>query len=427
MGETSAEGSAATSSTTGRAPDRRRRRTIIIVVSAVVVVAVVVTTIALALRPRRAAPTVASSTYTVQPSSLTRSVTASGTFEPVQQLSVSFPASGTITDVRVAVGDKVSKGQVLATEDSAALGAALQSAQATVDSAQAQVNALTSSATTAQRTAAQATLASDRAKLTQAQANYDGATLTAPIAGTVAVVNISKGGVASGTGGGSGSSGSSSAAGSAGSGSSGSGSGAAAAAVGSSSSSTSGDVVVVDTSSWQVDASVGAADLPSVKPGQEVTVTAPDGRTSLTGSVSSVSQVANASSSSTSGTSSATFPVVVDVTDLKGAQLFIGSTTTVSIAVEQLDNVLAVPTTAIVQANGHPAVRVASNGATTERAVTLGAVIGQRTVVTDGLTAGDTIVVPGVGGGVRGTASASPGATGQRGAASGGMFSRGGR
>lgn len=410
MGETPAEDPAPTAPATARPP--RRRRTVVIVVSAVVVVALVVAVIALALRPRGAASTAGSTTYTVQPTSVTRTVSATGTFQPVQQLSVNFPAAGTVTDVRVAVGDKVTKGQVLATEDAAALDAALQSATAAVASSQAQVDALTASATTAQRTAARAALAADRAKLTRAQADYDGATLTSPIAGTVAVVNISKGGVAGGTGGGATTSLPSSAGGTAGAaggaGMSGAMAGAAAAA-GASASSPSGDVVVVDTSSWQVKSTVGAADLPSIRSGQAVTMTAPDGHTSLTGAVRSVSQVATTGVSST-GSSAATFPVVVDVTDAKGAQLFIGSTTTVSITAEQLDNVLAVPTAAIVEADGHPAVRLESNGATTERPVTLGAVIGDRTVLTDGISAGDTIVLPQAGG-VRATAGPTTGPT----------------
>lgn len=410
MGETPAEGSATTTATSPRR--RRPRRAIILVAASVVVVAVVVTAVALALRPRRAAPTATATTYTVERSSLTRTVSAAGTFEPAQQLSVSFPASGTITDVRVSVGDKVTKGQVLATQDSAALGAAVQSASAAVDSAQAQVNALSSSATTAQRTAAQATLAADRAKLSQAQANYDGTTLTSPIAGIVAKVSVTKGGVATGTGSGSSSAGSS-------------GSGSALAAAAGSSSSASGDFVVVDTSTWRVNASVGAADLPSLKPGQAVTMTAPDGRTTLNGSVHSVSQVAETTSASTSGTSSATFPVVVDVTATNGAQLFIGATTTVSVDVEHLDGVIAVPSAAIIQSGGHPAVRLEANGTTTDRAVTLGSVIGQRTVVAEGLSPGDVIQVPSSGL-ARGTASPSAAASGQR-TGGGGLFSRGGR
>ncbi|MEA5154248.1 efflux RND transporter periplasmic adaptor subunit [Raineyella sp.] len=416
MGETPADGSATTKATAPRRRRPRHRRTIIIVVSAVVVAVVAVTAVALALRPRRAAPSATSATYTVERSSLTRTVSASGTFEPVQQLSVSFPASGTVTDVKVSVGDRVTRGQVLATQDSAALAAALQSASAAVDSAQAQVNALTSAATTAQRTAAQAALAADRAKLSQAQANYDGTTLTSPIAGIIATVSVSKGGVATGTG---------SSAGAGGSAGAGSGGALAAAASGGSSSGTSGDFVVVDTSSWRVNASVGAADLPSLKAGQSVTMTAPDGRTTLSGSVHSVSQVAEATSASSGGASAATFPVVVDITDTKGAQLFIGSTTTVSIAAEQLDNVLAVPSVAIIQSGGHPAVRVEANGTTTDRAVTLGPVIGQRTVVTEGLNPGDTIQVPSFGA-ARGAGSPSAAASGQRGT-TGGPFGRGGR
>lgn len=396
---------------------RRRRRLVILVVAAVVVAALVLTAVVLLARGgSRAARSPQTTTYQVQATSLTQSVTATGTFEPAQQLSVSFPAGGTVTAVKVAVGDRVTKGQVLATEDSTALAAALQSAQASVSSAQAQLNTLTASSTTtnAQLTAAQATLASDQAKLATAQSNYDGATLTSPISGIVAKVNITTGGVASGTSG-SASSGQANA-----SGASGSGSGSGQSGAGSATS-TAGDLVVVDTSSWQVDTQVTAADLPSLKAGQKATMPAPDGKTTVDGTVASVSQVA----SSTTGTNSAaTFPVVVQVTDPHQAPLYIGSSTTVTIIVSHLDNVLAVPTRAIVQDNGGPAVRLVSNGTVTLTPVTVGQVTGQQTQITQGLSAGDRIEVPtfpfaGI--------SASPSAGAARGGGGFGVFNPGGR
>ncbi|WP_175557372.1 efflux RND transporter periplasmic adaptor subunit [Raineyella antarctica] len=403
----------------------RRNRTTIIVVAAVVVAILVVTAVILLSRAGSArTPSQQTTTYEVRTTSLTQAVTATGTFQPAQQLSASFPAGGTVTAVKVAVGDRVTKGQVLATEDSAALAASLQSARAAVSSAQSQLNTLSSSSATtnAQLTSAQATLAADQAKLAQAQSNYDGTTLTSPISGIVAKVDISTGGVASGTSGGSGVGSGSAGQSSGANGSGGSGGAAAGISSAQNSTSTSGDVVVVDTSGWLVDTQVTAADLPSLKAGQAATMLAPDGRTTVNGTVQSVGQVA---STTTASSTVATFPVVVAVTEPHQAQLFIGSSTTVSITTQRLDNVLAVPTRAITQVDGGPAVRLVTGGTVTDTPVTVGRVIGQQTEITKGLSAGDRVQVPTFSNAVA-TASPSAGAA-RSGGGFGSVFGRGGR
>jgi HlyD family secretion protein len=59
-----------------------------------------------------------------------------GTIEPVAQASVSFPASGTVATVDVAVGDQVSVGQHLAQLDTTSLDSAVADAQAALDQAE---------------------------------------------------------------------------------------------------------------------------------------------------------------------------------------------------------------------------------------------------------------------------------------------------
>jgi HlyD family secretion protein len=59
-----------------------------------------------------------------------------GTIEPVAQASVSFPASGTVATVDVAVGDQVSVGQDLAQLDTTSLDGAVADAQAALDQAE---------------------------------------------------------------------------------------------------------------------------------------------------------------------------------------------------------------------------------------------------------------------------------------------------
>ncbi len=305
----------------------------------------------------------------------------------------------------MAVGQKVGKGQVLATQDTAALSAAVTSAQATLDAAQTQLSSLESSSSTTatQLSAARAGVASDQAKLSQAQQNLAGATMTSPISGIVAQVNLTAGTTVSG--------------GTSSSGSGGGGVGGGGAAVVGSSSS-SAEVVVVDTSTWIVNASVGAADLPSLRSGLQADdepvgdhddprrvglepfrrvrrfrwlrwargISAPPtGRTAapslpggnsqgagvsrrcgagpqlVFGTVHSVSQIA----SNSSGT--ATFPVTIKVTGTPSG-IYIGSTASVSILVRQVTNAIAVPTLAITDVSGQPTVRVQVDGTTVDRA-----------------------------------------------------------
>ena len=76
-------------------------------------------------------------TGTATTGSVTQTLSASGTVAKVNQASVSFPASGTVTSVKVSVGDAVTAGQELATIDTTALTAAVIQAKADLASARA--------------------------------------------------------------------------------------------------------------------------------------------------------------------------------------------------------------------------------------------------------------------------------------------------
>lgn len=304
-----------------------------------------------------------------------QTISASGTIEPAQQSTASFTSSGSVTSVSVAVGDKVTKGQKLATIDSTSLAAAVTLADASVSAAQDQVNTATTSAAIA---SAKAQLASAQNQLATAQAALDGATLTAPISGTVSSVGIAVGDQVGSSGGSSGGGfGGSSGAGSSGAGSSG----------GTSSSSSSTGITIVDTSSWVVNATVSSSDLGQLKKGLQATITASDVSNLIFGTVSSVGVVASSSSSGT-----AEFPVVVAVTG-HPTGLYAGTTATLAITVKQLSNVLTVPTLAVHTTNGQTTVEVSKNGSVTSVPVTVGGVYGATTEITKGLAEGDEVVV----------------------------------
>jgi HlyD family secretion protein len=72
-------------------------------------------------------------TMTVTKATISNSVEATGTLEPVRKSEMGFKNDGTITAINVNPGDKVVKGQVLAEQDSDSLTTALQQAINTVE------------------------------------------------------------------------------------------------------------------------------------------------------------------------------------------------------------------------------------------------------------------------------------------------------
>ena len=364
---------------------------------------------------RAAASTAAATTSSTQLATASlgtvkQTVAASGTLEPAKQTTASFTSSGTVTSVDVEVGDRVRKGQVLATIDDSTLQDAVDLADASVTAAQDQVD---SASTTEALASAKAQRASARSQLADAEAALARATLRATMPGTVATVGLAVGD-STGSGSGSGSGGSGAAAGSGAGGSGGSG---AAAGTGTATATSSTGIQLVDTSSWVVEAGVSSADLGQLTKGLQATITPTGASENVFGTVRSVGVVASSSSSGT-----ATFPVVIDVTGApKG--LHAGTTATVAITVKQLTDVLTVPTQAVRTTDGATTVQLSKDGKVTTTPVTVGGVYGTSTVITKGLAEGDQVVVT-----VRSFSRGIPTGSGQRGQfPSGGQFPGGGQ
>lgn len=381
---------------------------------------------------------------------VSQTLTISGTFAPAQEADLDFASSGTVTSVPVAVGDKVTKGQTLATIDATDLEADLASAKSTLSSAEDNLETVESSGTSTQIAAAKATVASDESKVTQAQKAIAAATMTAPFSGTVATVNIATGDTSGGSG----------------SGSSGGGAADPSGGGGSSSSSSSSAIVLVDTSSWTVNANVSSADLAQLQKGQSAQVSISTSTTSSGnsrggfgaggfgggagfggiggagsngsgssggGSGSSGSSASGGSTSSTTGTaltgtvqsvgivgsttngSTATFPVVVKVSGTESG-IYVGTSASVVVTTKAVDNVLTVPTQAISTSNGASVVTISENGSTKQVSVNTGTVYGTRTQIVSGISAGQMVQVTsrgpggfgGFGGGAGGGSSARP-------------------
>jgi RND family efflux transporter MFP subunit len=343
-----------------------------------------------ATRNKPTANAATTTTVTVSSSTVSQSVSTTGTIEPAHEADLTFAVSGTVTSVPVAVGDKVTKGQALATVGTSELRSAVTLAKASLTAADESLTSANSSASSVQIASAKAQVAQAKSNLSAARTALADATLRSTITGTVASVGISKGDtVGSSSGSGSGS--------------------------GSGSSDTTSDIVVISTTSWVVDASVGSADLASVKKGMQAQITPTDSTTRVFGTVQSVGIVASSDSTS----SSATFPVVIAVTG-NPTGMYAGASATVSVIVKQVSDVLTVPTAALHSSGGKTFVYRVKNGKQVRTDVTVGATYGISTQITAGLASGDQVAVTTV-------ARTGTGRTGtNRGGFGGGGFGGGG-
>lgn len=317
-------------------------------------------------------------TQTVSTGTIRQSVSATGALAPAEEESLEFGVSGTVTHVYAAVGKKVTKGQALATVDSASLASTVAQAQASVASAQAKVDDdATNGATDTQTNADEASLKAAKNQLASAKAQLTSATLTSPIDGVVAEVNLSVGQSLSGSGSGSNS----------GSGAAGGADAAGGGSNASSSSSSTAQVLVISRDTWIVNATVDATSVGLIKAGNQAQLTVDGASQTLYGTIASIGLV----SSSSSGTAS--YPVVVDVTGTQSG-LHDGASVTATLIYKQLSDVLVVPAAALHRTSGSSYVEKLVNGKTVKATVETGLTSGGQVQVTSGLAAGDTIVVP---------------------------------
>jgi multidrug efflux pump subunit AcrA (membrane-fusion protein) len=205
-----------------------------------------------------------------------------------------------------------------------------------------------------------AAVTSAQSALSTAQTNLADASLTSTIAGTVASVSLTVGQQVS--------------AGSNGAGGGGSGSGSTA------------QIVVIGTTSYIVNTTADDTQIGQITDGDQATITPTGSATVDYGTVASIGLIASQSSNV------ATFPVVIDVTGNPGG-LYAGSTASVSIITQQLNNVTEVPTAAITYNNGQAQVtQVMPDGSHVSRNVTVGAAQAGETQIVSGVKSGDKVI-----------------------------------
>jgi multidrug efflux pump subunit AcrA (membrane-fusion protein) len=208
------------------------------------------------------------------------------------------------------------------------------------------------------------TIAQDQASVAQAQLavtndqrSVDAATLTAPMSGQVAAVNLAAGSTVSAGG------------------SNSSASGAATIAF-----------VLLTPGHFQVTGSVSDSQVNQVATGQHAVVTPAGATQGINATVSAVGVLGTV----TSGV--ATFPVTVDISG-SHASLRSGMSALVTVIINQVVGVLTVPTSAVHTNGGSSSVQVLKNGAPVSTPVTVGASDATLTEIQSGLNPGDTVVI----------------------------------
>jgi RND family efflux transporter MFP subunit len=189
-----------------------------------------------------------------------------------------------------------------------------------------------------------------RAALVRAQAAVGQARLSAPIAGTVAAVDVARGDTVS--------------------------------------TSTVAAVINGDDGSVEVTINVTEDDIRAIKVGQTAQVTVDGAQDGLPGSVTAIGMLA----ASDSGT--ATYPVVISLTGASPA-LASGSDATVSVVTATASNVVTVPSSAVTRAASGPTgvVRVLTGEQVAPTPVQIGAVGPVLTQIVSGLKVGQRVVL----------------------------------
>lgn len=340
--------------------ERRRKKLIRRGIAAGVVGAIaliaIVATLVINAQPQGASGPV---TDMVTEGTFTTTVEAKGQLKPISSSVVSPSVDGTVDSINVQAGQSVNEGDVLMTikndeldrnvaeaqravaaaqEDLANAQKALASAQATpttdVDGASAAAaGASAGYADTNTVSAAQRSLASAQANLDQANAKAAGRTVTAPSSGSIVELNAKVGATVTGD-------------------------------MIMGESDTSGGkqcMQIADLSKMKVTVQVGEKDIAKIAVGQSANVTYPAFPDIVSqGTVTAIASVAN-SDTANGGGGSATFNVDILI-EAPDARLKPGMTAEVSVVTEQLDDVVMVPTMALMTEDGeHYYVNVATD------------------------------------------------------------------
>lgn len=338
--------------------ERRRKKLIRRGIAAGVVGAIaliaIVATLVINAQPQGASEPV---TDMVTEGTFTTTVEAKGQLKPISSSVVSPSVDGTVDSINVQAGQSVNEGDVLMTikndeldrnvaeaqravaaaqEDLANAQKAAAAAQANpttdVDGASAAAGISAASADTNAVSAAQRSLASAQANLDQANAKAASRTVTAPSSGSIVELNAKVGATIAG-------------------------------GMIMGESDTSGGkqcMQIADLSKMKVTVQVGEKDIAKIAVGQNANVTYPAFPDIVSqGTVTAIASVANSDSNNGGGSVTFNVDILIEAPD---ARLKPGMTAEVSMVTEQLDDVVMVPTMALMTEDGeHYYVNVATD------------------------------------------------------------------
>lgn len=328
--------------------ERRRKKLIRRGIAAGVVGAIaliaIVATLVINAQPQGASGPV---TDMVTEGTFTTTVEAKGQLKPISSSVVSPSVDGTVDSINVQAGQSVNEGDVLMTikndeldrnvaeaqravaaaqEDLANAKKAAAAAQATpttdVDGASAAAGVSDASADTNALSAAQRSLASAQANLDQANAKAASRTVTAPSSGSIVELNAKVGATVTG-------------------------------GMIMGESETSGGkqcMQIADLSKMKVTVQVGEKDIAKIAVGQSANVTYPAFPDIVSqGTVTAIASVANSDAANGGGSVTFNVDILIEAPD---ARLKPGMTAEVSVVTEQLDDVVMVPTMALMTEDG---------------------------------------------------------------------------
>lgn len=328
--------------------ERRRKKLIRRGIAAGVIGAIalisIVATLVINAQPQGASGPV---TDMVTEGTFTTTVEAKGQLKPISSSVVSPSVDGTVDSINVQAGQSVNEGDVLMTikndeldrnvaeaqravaaaqEDLANAQKAAAAAQATpttdADGASAAAGVSAASADTNAVSAAQRSLASAQANLDQANAKAASRTVTAPSSGSIVELNAKVGATVTG-------------------------------GMIMGESDTSGGkqcMQIADLSKMKVTVQVGEKDIAKIAVGQSANVTYPAFPDIVSqGTVTAIASVANSDAANGGGSVTFNVDILIEAPD---ARLKPGMTAEVSVVTEQLDDVVMVPTMALMTEDG---------------------------------------------------------------------------
>ena len=160
---------------------------------------------------------------------------------------------------------------------------------------------------------------------------------------------------------------------------------------------------IITGNSTAVSVSVAEVDAPQIQVGQAATITfdALPNQT-FTGKVMGL----NTTGAVTSGVT--TYPAVIQLDDTTNTNILPNMTATANIITKVDDNVLLVPSAAVQTVGSASTVRVLKNGQVSTVSVQVGDTSGSQTVITSGLSEGDTVVTSAISTTTTSTATSSP-------------------